>query len=67
MQPLIDISHDYGDKKVLLEVFLVDQFIGEPSAQEGQGQGWFSSKQLTVIDFPKANEAIVNKIIELGL
>ncbi|WP_068544852.1 8-oxo-dGTP diphosphatase MutT [Thalassotalea crassostreae] len=67
MQPLIDINHDYGDKKVLLEVFLVDQFIGEPSAQEGQGQGWFSVAQLTSIDFPKANEAIVNKIIELGL
>ncbi|QBY06199.1 8-oxo-dGTP diphosphatase MutT [Thalassotalea sp. HSM 43] len=67
MQPLIEISHDYVDKQVLLEVFLVDQFAGEPTAQEGQQQGWFSADQLSEIDFPKANDAIVAKIIDKGL
>ena len=65
MQPLITISHDYSDKQVLLEVFLVDQFLGEPTAQEGQQQGWFNKEQLTSIDFPKANAPIVEKLLEI--
>jgi len=60
--PLIEIAHDYGDKQVLLEVFLVDNFQGEPTAQEGQQQGWFSLSELSTIDFPEANIAIVDKL-----
>ncbi|KGK01159.1 8-oxo-dGTP diphosphatase MutT [Thalassotalea sp. ND16A] len=67
MQPLITISHDYSDKQVLLEVFLVDQFLGEPTAQEGQQQGWFNPDELTGIDFPKANTPIVEKILAMNL
>ncbi len=67
MQPLIAISHDYPDKQVLLEVFLVDQFIGEPSAQEGQEQGWFSKQQLLELDFPQANIAILEQIQQSDL
>ena len=67
MQPLIEISHDYSDKQVLLEVFLVDQFLGEPSAQEGQQQGWFSKADLLKLDFPKANIAILDQIQQSDL
>jgi len=59
-QPLVKISHDYGDKKVLLEVFVVDQFNGEPSAQEGQSQQWCNLAELSLLDFPKANKEIIN-------
>jgi len=58
-QPLVTISHDYGDKKVLLEVFIVDQFNGEPNAQEGQLQQWCNLSELTLLDFPKANQEII--------
>ena len=61
-QPLIVIEHDYGDKKVMLDVFLVDNFAGEPNALEGQEQAWFSLTDLTVLDFPEANKAIVSKL-----
>jgi len=61
-QPLLTIQHDYGDKCVRLEVFLVDQYLGEPSAQEGQGQGWFSLAALQQLDFPEANHAIIQKL-----
>jgi len=63
-QPLITIKHDYNDKKVMLEVFIVDQYLGEPSAQEGQGQGWFTLDELQTLDFPKANQAIIDKLIK---
>lgn len=76
--PLITINHTYveknsveknsveksgRDKQVCLEVFLVDNYIGEPTAQEGQGQGWFFLDDLKALDFPKANDAIVEKLV----
>ena len=70
-QPLIVIEHEYidknrGNKKVCLEVFLVDNFIGEPKAQEGQGEGWFSLSELQTLAFPAANMAIIEKLIALN-
>ncbi len=67
-QPLMVIEHSYpevngDDKTVRLEVFIVDNFIGEPSAQEGQKQGWFSLEDLKALDFPKANDAIITKLV----
>jgi len=61
--PLIEIAHDYGDKRVLLDVFLVDNYAGEPMAQEGQKQAWFSLDELTNVDFPEANKLIVNQLM----
>jgi 8-oxo-dGTP diphosphatase len=60
--PLIEITHDYGDKQVKLEVFLVDNFQGEPTAQEGQQQSWFSLRELSHVNFPDANIAIVEEL-----
>ena len=73
-QPLIKIEHTYlgkgldeegnkkADKSVCLDVFIVDHFLGEPSAQEGQGQGWFSLASLQDLDFPEANKGIIAKL-----
>lgn len=61
-EPLLTINHDYGDKKVCLEVFVVNHFTGEPCAQEGQEQSWFTLNELTGLDFPKANEAIITSL-----
>ena len=70
-QPLLTIEHTYpgkegsdkGDKNVCLDVFIVDNFIGEPSAQEGQGEGWYELAQLSNLDFPEANQAIIDKLL----
>ena len=62
--PLITINHDYKDKSVCLEVFIVDNYNGEPSAQEGQGQGWFSLSELALLDFPAANKQIIAKLMD---
>lgn len=64
--PLTVITHDYSDKKVCLEVFVIDNYIGEPNAQEGQGQGWFSLNELQKLDFPKANDAIIEKLVTVA-
>lgn len=70
-QPLINIEHTYPSKKaddgqdktVCLYVFIVDNFIGEPSAQEGQGEGWFSLAGLQRLEFPAANKTIIEQLI----
>ena len=61
---LMQISHDYGDKKVLLEVFVVDNFTGQAKALEGQQSGWFSLAELTTLNFPAANQAIIEKLLK---
>lgn len=63
-QPLLVINHDYGDKQVCLDVYLVDKYTGTPLAQEGQGEGWFSLNELQLLDFPAANKEIVATLLE---
>jgi len=65
--PITVISHDYGDKTVCLEVFVIDHYSGEPNAQEGQQQGWFSLNELQQLDFPKANDAIIAKLLTIKI
>jgi 8-oxo-dGTP diphosphatase len=59
---LMQISHDYGDKKVLLDVFVVDNFTGDAKAQEGQHEGWFTLAEFSTLNFPAANQAIIDKL-----
>ncbi len=61
---LLQVKHNYVDKAVLLDVYLVENFQGEPSAQEGQQQAWFTLSDLSYLNFPEANVAIVNKLLE---
>lgn len=62
MQPVIQIRHDYGDKIVLLDVWTVTAFSGEPQGQEGQPLSWVGRQQLNTYRFPAANEPIVSAI-----
>lgn len=62
---LMVIEHNYGDKKVRLDVRVVEHFAGEPSPQENQLACWVNIKNLANYEFPSANTAIVNKIMAL--
>src|SRR5262245_7365193 len=39
-QPLLVTEHDYGDKHVKLDVWIVRDFSGEPQGREGQVIRW---------------------------
>ena len=65
--PLMQINHDYGDKKVLLDVFVVDNFTGQAKALEGQQEGWFTLVEFSTLNFPAANQAIIDKLQQLYL
>jgi 8-oxo-dGTP diphosphatase len=60
------ISHDYPEKKVVLDFFLVTQFDGEPSGCEGQEFSWFDIAVLAELDFPEANQAVVDQLLVCG-
>lgn len=61
-EPMLRIEHDYIDKQVLLDVWLVTAFSGEPCALEGQPLKWMAIEQLHLLAFPAANAAIVEAL-----
>lgn len=58
-RPLIKIRHDYPDKQILLDVWEVNAFTGEPHGAEGQPLAWVSPRELADYEFPEANRPIV--------
>ena len=61
---LLVVDHDYGDKQVKLEVWLVTQHSGEPSGREGQDITWVHINKLQHYAFPDANTPIVKALQE---
>lgn len=59
---ITNITHDYADKKVILDVYLVENWQGEIEGKENQPILWVDKKSLNQYEFPAANEAIL-KII----
>lgn len=58
-RPLIQVRHDYPDKQVLLDVWEVLAFSGEPHGAEGQPLAWVESADLPNYPFPAANRPII--------
>ncbi len=61
-RPLIRIRHHYADKSVLLDVWRVTRFKGEPHGREGQPLVWVSPERLGDYEFPQANYPIVTAL-----
>lgn len=61
-EPLIQIHHQYPDKSVLLDVYTVTQFDGEPFGREGQPLAWVNKTQLAQFPLPEANLPIVKAL-----
>jgi 8-oxo-dGTP diphosphatase len=61
-EPLLSIRHDYVDKAVLLDVWWVSAFRGEPHGREGQPWRWVALDELRTLSFPQANRPIIAAI-----
>ncbi len=61
-QPLIRIHHEYPDKHILLDVWQVHGFSGEPFGREGQAVRWVPMAELTKYPFPAANLPILRAV-----
>ena len=60
--PLLQVSHDYADKTVLLDVWLVTDFDGQANGREGQPIRWCAIEELHIEDFPAANATIIESL-----
>ncbi|KXS47474.1 Nudix family hydrolase [Marinobacter persicus] len=60
--PVIGIRHDYGDKRVFLDVWETDRAEGEPEGREGQPIEWRSPSELSDRDFPAANRPVIRAL-----
>ncbi len=58
--PFVKIRHDYGDKRVLLDVWQVTAFGGKAIGREGQEIQWLPTVDMQVQDFPAANRRIID-------
>ncbi|HEV7985579.1 MAG TPA: 8-oxo-dGTP diphosphatase MutT [Steroidobacteraceae bacterium] len=60
--PLLQLRHHYPERVVALEVFVVDEFDGEPAALEGQTLQWVSTAALLQQPLLPADRPIVDAI-----
>ncbi len=61
--PFLIIEHDYGDKQVTLDVWLVTRHSGQPQGSEGQELAWVAIRELQDYRFPEANAGIVTALV----
>lgn len=61
-QPLIRVHHEYADKRILLDVWQVHEFEGEPFGREGQAVRWVPQSELHNYPFPEANHPILRAV-----
>jgi 8-oxo-dGTP diphosphatase len=61
-EPLLNVHHTYPEKAVLLDVWRVTEFSGEPRGNEGQLITWVAVDQLEDYLFPEANQPIIDAL-----
>ena len=61
---LMTIEHDYGDKKVKLDVHRIKSWQGEARGLEGQPLAWQLPVDLRQWSFPAANAPILARLCE---
>lgn len=57
------IEHSYPDKQVRLHFWDVLAFEGTPEGVEGQRLQWVALQDLGSLDFPEANQVIVDQLL----
>ncbi len=62
-EPLLQIPYHYSDKSILLDTWVVKNFLGEVRGKEQQPIRWVLPSMLTQIKFPDANKLIIKKLL----
>lgn len=63
-KPLLQVTHDYPEKRIFLDVWQVLTFSGEAVARENQAMLWASVTQLESYEFPEADVPVLNALRE---
>ncbi len=59
---LVRVIHDYGDRKVVLDTWLVSRWRGQPRGREGQPLAWVEPEKLPQWEMPAADRPIVGAL-----
>jgi 8-oxo-dGTP diphosphatase len=58
-EPLLEIDHDYPDRLVRLDVWLVQTYSGTPRSRENQALRWVAVERLSAVGLLEADRPIV--------
>ncbi len=61
-QPLIDYEYTYSDRVVLLDLWCVTGYSGEPQSLEGQRLAWVRVQELGEVDLLEADRPMVQAL-----
>ncbi|MCW8846626.1 MAG: 8-oxo-dGTP diphosphatase MutT [Gammaproteobacteria bacterium] len=62
-EPLLHLSHQYTDRHVHLDVWLVTQYQGVPRSLEGQALQWVLPELLYGVDLLEADAPIIEALL----
>ncbi|WP_413111102.1 8-oxo-dGTP diphosphatase MutT [Thaumasiovibrio sp. DFM-14] len=62
MNPFTSLQHDYPDKQLAFDFFLVTDFEGQPYGKEGQPGLWVDIQALDSYAFPAANTSVLDML-----
>ena len=60
--PLLQLRHDYSDRLIHLDVFVVDEYAGEPSGLEAQALKWVAAAELAAQALLPADGPIIEAL-----
>ncbi len=63
LRPFMELHHEYPDRIVDLEFFLVSEWNGEPEGLEGQGVRWVSINELDPCELLPADTPVVEALL----
>lgn len=61
-QPFMKIEHQFDDRHVTIDFFIVEEWLGEPYGREGQPQRWVAQSELVAEEFPPANAEVIARL-----
>ncbi len=62
-EPLLQLSHQYSDRHVHLDVWLVTKYRGVPCSLEGQALQWVLPELLHGVDLLEADAPIIEALL----
>jgi 8-oxo-dGTP diphosphatase len=65
-RPLLELLHDYPEKRVRLDVWCVVRYRGEVAAREGQLLRWVTLAEFAALPLLEADWPIVERLKELA-
>ena len=63
LEHFIALEHDYPEKALKFDFFLIKSFEGEAYGKEGQPGEWVKLSNLRDYEFPEANEIVLKKLM----